>query len=153
MTAQRFSIDTNILVYSIDRDASTRHEQSRTLVDTLAERDCVLTLQALAEFFHAVTRKEKMPVDEAAAMVRDWLALFPVAVADGRTLSEAMRLKSEHGFAFWDALLVQAARTAGVTRLLTEDMQDGRTVGSLRLENPFKPDFGLDLDWHGSANG
>lgn len=146
MTGQRFSIDTNILVYSIDKDAGTRHEQSRTLVDALVDRDCVLTLQALAEFFHAVTRKNKMPVAEAAAMVHDWMELFPVAIADGRTLSQAIQLKNEHDFAFWDAMLVQAARAAGVTRLLTEDMQDGRTLGALRLENPFKEGFDLGLD-------
>jgi len=146
MTGQRFSIDTNILVYSIDKDAGTRHEQSRTLVDALADRDCVLTLQALAEFFHAVTRKNKMPGDEAAAMVHDWMELFPVAIADVRTLSQAIQLRNEHDFAFWDSVLVQAARAAGVTRLLTEDMQDGRTVGALRLENPFKEGFDLGLN-------
>ena len=146
MIGQRFSIDTNILVYSIDKDAGTRHEQSRTMVDALADRDCVLTLQALAEFFHAVTRKNKMPGAEAAAMVHDWIELFPVAIADGRILSQAIQLKNEHDFAFWDAVLVQAARAAGVTRLLTEDMQDGRTVGALRLENPFKEGFDIGLD-------
>ena len=59
MMAQRFSIDTNILIYSIDKDAGTRHEDAQELVDALADEDCVLTLQALAEFFHAVTRKDK----------------------------------------------------------------------------------------------
>jgi len=146
MTGQRFSIDTNILVYSIDKDAGRKHEQTRDLVDALADRDCVLTVQALAEFFHAVTRKDKMPEDEAAAMVHDWMELFPVATADARTLNQAIQLKSEHGFAFWDAMMVQAARAAGVTRLLTEDMQDGRTLGALRLENPFKEGFDLGLD-------
>ena len=146
MTKQRFSVDTNILVYSIDKDAGTRHEQSRTLVDALADRDCVLTLQALAEFFRAVTRKNKMPGADAAAMVNDWMKLWPVAVADGRVLSQAIALKNDHGFGFWDAMLVQTARTAGVTRLLTEDVQDGRMVGRLRLENPFNSDFDLGLD-------
>ena len=146
MNGQRFSIDTNILIYSIDKDAGTRHEQARALVDALADKDCVLTIQALAEFFHAVTRKDKMPADEAAAMVRDWMELFPVAAADGHTLSEAIGLKDKYGFAFWDAMLVQAARAAGVTRLLTEDMQDGRKVGALRLENPFKESFDLGLN-------
>jgi predicted nucleic acid-binding protein len=144
MTGQRFSIDTNILVYSVDKDAGARHEQSRLLVDALADADCVLTVQALAGFFHGVTRKDKMPKDEAAAMVNDWMELFPGAVADGRTLKQAIQLKNEHGFAFWDAMLVQAARSAGVTRFLTEDMQDGRRVGELRLENPFKEGFDLD---------
>jgi predicted nucleic acid-binding protein len=146
MKAQRFSVDTNILIYSIDTDADTRHEQAREVMDALPDADCVLTLQALAEFFHAVTRKNKMPAAEAAAMVHDWMELFPVAAADGRTLTGAIRLKEAGSFAFWDAMLVEAARISGVTRLLTEDMQDGRMVGALRIENPFKEGFDLGLD-------
>jgi predicted nucleic acid-binding protein len=96
MNAQRFSVDTNILIYSIDADAGTRHEQARAVMGALPDADCVLTLQALAEFFHAVTRKDKMPAAEAAAMVHDWMELFPVAVADGRSLTGAIRLK--HSF-------------------------------------------------------
>ena len=145
MTGQRFSVDTNILIYSIDKDAGTRHQQSRIILDALADADCVLTLQALSEFFNAVTRKDKMSRVEAADTVQDWMELFPVAAADGRTLADAMRLRIDHDFAFWDAMLVQAARAAGVTRLLTEDMQDGRVIGAMRLENPFKVGFDLRL--------
>ena len=145
MTGQRFSVDTNILIYSIDKDADARHQQSRIILDALADADCVLTLQALSEFFNAVTRKDKMSRVDAADTVRDWMELFPVAAADGRTLADAMRLRIDHDFAFWDAMLVQAARAAGVTRLLTEDMQDGRVIGAMRLENPFKAGFDLRL--------
>ena len=56
-------------------------------MDKMPDVDCVLTLQALAEFFHAVTRKGKMPTDEAAAMVHDWMELFPVAEQDARRSS------------------------------------------------------------------
>jgi predicted nucleic acid-binding protein len=146
MKAQRFSVDTNILIYSIDTDAGTRHEQARAVMDALPDADCVLTLQALAEFFHAVMRQDKMPAAEAAAIVHDWMELFPVAVADGRTLTGAIRLREAESFAFWDAMLVEAARISGVTRLLSEDMQDGRMVGALRIENPFKEGFDLGLD-------
>ena len=146
MKAQRFSVDTNILIYSIDTDAGTRHEQAQAVMDALPDADCVLTLQALAEFFHAVTRKDKMPAEEAAAMVHDWMELFPVAVADGRTLTGAIHMKEAESFSFWDAMLVEAARTAGVTRLLSEDMQNGRIVGALHIENPFKEGFDLGLD-------
>ena len=109
MKAQRFSVDTNILIYSIDTDAGRRHEQAREIMDALPDADCVLTLQALAEFFHALTRKDKMPAAEAAAMVHDWMELFPVVVADGRTLTGAIRLKEAESFAFRDAMLVEAA--------------------------------------------
>ena len=52
----RFSLDTNILVYAVDRDAGERHDRSRTLLGRAARRDGVLTVQALAEFFHARTQ-------------------------------------------------------------------------------------------------
>ena len=145
MSEMRFSIDTNILIYSIDTDAGLKHDAACSLMDALADKDCVLTLQALAEFFHAVTRKNKMPVEEAAAMVKDWMELFPVVVADGRALRGAMRLKEEASFSFWDAMIVETAKAAGVTRLLTEDLQDGRLLGTLQIENPFKNGFDLEL--------
>ncbi|EGV29646.1 PilT domain-containing protein [Thiorhodococcus drewsii AZ1] len=145
MSETRFSIDTNILIYSIDTDAGLKHDAACRLMDALADKDCVLTLQALAEFFHAVTRKKKMPVEEAAAMAKDWMELFPVVVADGRALRGAMRLKEEASFSFWDAMIVETTRAAGVTRLLTEDLQDGRVLGTLHIENPFKDGFDLDL--------
>jgi predicted nucleic acid-binding protein len=34
-------------------------------------------------------------------------------------------------------LVVEAARRGGATRLLTEDLQAGRRIGELRIENPF----------------
>lgn len=44
----RFSLDTSILVYAVDRDADELHEQSKELIGRAARSDCVLTVQALA---------------------------------------------------------------------------------------------------------
>ena len=79
----RFSLDTNILVYAVDRDAGERHERSRDLLGRAARRDCVLTVQALAEFFHAMTRKNLLEPGRASAFVRDWLDVFHVTSAYG----------------------------------------------------------------------
>ncbi len=38
---------------------------------------------------------------------------------------------------FWDALIIGAALRAGAAELVTEDLQDGREFGSLRVRNPF----------------
>ena len=48
MSAERFTLDTNLLVYAIDRDAGERHQQAVAIVDRAVELDCVLTLQVLA---------------------------------------------------------------------------------------------------------
>ena len=37
----------------------------------------------------------------------------------------------------YDCLIVAAALASGAAVLLTEDLQHGRALGSLKLENPF----------------
>lgn len=51
------TLDTNILVYSIDGAAGPRHEIARQIVSRAALRACCLTLQSVSEFFAVVTRK------------------------------------------------------------------------------------------------
>jgi len=137
MSAERFTLDTNVLVYSIDRDAGARHERAASLVDEAVELDCVLTLQSLGEFFSAVTRKGKMPVRDAADQVRDWQVLFPTIAAKANTLSQAIAAVTDHSLSFWDAMLWATAREAGVKVLLSEDFQHGRDLGGVRFRNPF----------------
>ncbi|MEE4380007.1 MAG: PIN domain-containing protein [Candidatus Competibacteraceae bacterium] len=137
MNANRFTLDTNLLIYAIDRDAGTRHQQAITLVDQAVEQDCVLSMQVLAEFFHAVTRKGKMPLAEASEQVRDWQILFPMVAADGQALLQAMSAVQHHHLPFWDALLWATAKAAGVHVLLSEDFQDGRELEGVRFRNPF----------------
>lgn len=43
----------------------------------------------------------------------------------------------DHGFAFYDALIVAAAVSAGCTILYSEDMQHGRAILGLTICNPF----------------
>ncbi len=136
----RFSLDTNILVYAVDRDGSERHWLSVELVGRAARRDCVLTVQALAEFFHATTRKGLLEPSEAGRFVRDWLEVFEVVSADGAALAEAMAAVDEHRFSFWDAMLWATAKRAGCSVLVSEDMQHGRRFGGVEFVNPFAPD-------------
>jgi predicted nucleic acid-binding protein len=49
----------------------------------------------------------------------------------------ASKLEERHSFSFWDALVVEAARRCGATRLLTEDLQADRRIGGVSIENPF----------------
>ena len=136
----RFSLDTNILVCAVDRDAGERHRRSRELIEQAARCDCVLTLQALAEFFHAPTRKELLDSKRASAVLRSWRNVFEVTVADDFALIDAVDAVEEHRLSFWDAMLWAAARRAGCSAILTEDMQHGRRLGGVVFLNPFAAD-------------
>ena len=142
----RFSLDTNILVYAVDRDADERHERSRILLGRAARCDCVLTVQALAEFFHATTRKSLLPFTSARGFVRDWQEVFHVVLAGPETIVEAMDAVGEHRLSFWDAMLWATARRSGCSAILTEDMQDGRRLGGVELINPFTAEAAARLE-------
>lgn len=138
MSAPRLSFDANLLFYSVDRDAGEKRERAIEIVHRAAlELDCVLTAQALAEFYVAVTRKGKMDPADAAAQVEDWRILFGAAPTTGASLKRAIWAVREHTLSFWDAMLWSAAREAGATVLLSEDLQDGRELGGVRFRNPF----------------
>ena len=83
----RFSLDTTILVYAIDRDADERHHRAKDLIGRAARRDCVLTVQALAEFFpRNDTHEAAQRLPTQAPFVHDWLEVFPVISADDTAL-------------------------------------------------------------------
>ena len=133
----RFTLDTNLLVYSIDSAAGVRHRVAREIVDHAVESECWLTLQALGEFYVAVTRKGITPPVEAASQAADWLELFPTVAASGAAVRVASTLAAAGNASYWDALLVATAAEAGCTVVLTEDMADGSDLGGLRIHNPF----------------
>jgi len=137
MSGEKYTLDTNILIYSIDRQAGKRHQQSIELIEAMLQQDCVLTLQALSEFYNVVTRKGKMPRDDAEAQVSDWMIIFPVVNAEPGVLRRAMKTVSEHQFSFWDAMLLETAVQAGVTRFFSEDMQHDRLWKGMRIQNPY----------------
>jgi predicted nucleic acid-binding protein len=140
MSGDRFTLDTNVLVYAVDSKAGAKRRLCAELVDRAAERECVLTVQALGEFFHAVTRKGLMPRAEAAAQLRDWELLFPVVAADRVALLAAAGEAEVGRFSWWDALLLATADGAGCTIVISEDMAEGSRVGHAQVRHPFSDD-------------
>lgn len=137
MSAERFTLDTNILIYAVDLDAGERHRLALEIVNRSVESACVMTVQALAEFVHAVTRKDLVPLADAIAQARDWLQVFPVVAADARALEAAYAARERGAFGLFDALLLATAHTAGCTLALSEDLHDGARLDGIRVRNPF----------------
>ena len=132
----RITLDTNLLVYAVDTSAKDKHVRAGKLVELALQADCVLTLQALGEFYFAVTRKGKLPLSEAKAQVEAWQELFPVVAAKPSTLNRALAATLAHPIGFWDAMLWATARDAGVTLLLSEDFSGGQTLDGVHIVNP-----------------
>ncbi|MBZ5720365.1 MAG: DNA-binding protein [Acidobacteriia bacterium] len=50
---------------------------------------------------------------------------------------EALRITGKHRLAWYDALIVAAAREGQCATLYSEDLQHGREIEGLRITNPF----------------
>ena len=132
-------VDTNVLVYAEDSDAKDKQRLARDLVLQLWDlRDGVLSVQVLQEFYVTVTRKLKKPlaVGKARDIVDEYLT-WTVVDNTGAILLDAIDLQRHAKLSFWDALVVQAAITAGCDRLYSEDLNAGQRFGAMLVVNPF----------------
>jgi predicted nucleic acid-binding protein len=136
----RFSLDANVLVYAADSRAGQRHTRALHILVAAARRDCVLTLQALGEFFHTAACKRIVPRRDAAEQVRDLLDIFRTVTADGAAFRAALDWAERGTRSFWDGVLIATLASAGCEVLLSEDMQDGARFGGVTVLDPFVGD-------------
>jgi len=147
------SIDTNVLIYSIDSSDAAKQEIADGVVERLiAARGC-MPLQCLSEFYALTTRKRLITPHQAERVVERMLMSLVIVSAEALLMSlvivsaealdvvEAMHLQQQHGMQYFDALLIATARRVGCTLFLTEDMQHGRSFGGITVDNPFRSDF------------
>ena len=139
-----FSLDTNLLIYAIDGQAGIRHQLAKLIIEHAVSSNCCLTLQAVSEFYYAVTREGVLPREEAAAQADDWLRLFVCVAASASSVRTALTDAADGWASYWDALLVATAREAGCAVMLTEDLADGTDFGGVQIHNPFSPTGGLN---------
>ncbi len=137
MTEPTF-VDTNVWVYAVDAADPYKRARAAEAIAPAPGRDLVISTQVLTEFYAVVTRKLAMPVpvEDAEAMVRQ-LAVLPVVAIDSSLVVSAIAGSREWQISIWDALILRAAEVAGCRRLLTEDLADGMTYGSIVVDNPF----------------
>ena len=96
-----------------------------------------MSLQVLQEYFVTVTRKLHVDARIARRKV-ELLVEFDVAAPDLADILAAIDLHRLHGFSFWDALVVRAAKQAGCSVLFSEDLQQQREIDGVRIVNPFR---------------
>lgn len=137
--SDRTFLDTNVLVYAVDETEPDKRDTARRLLSSTGYGEFVLSSQILGEFYTVVTRRLAEPVPEAtAAAIVDQLSLNPVVPLDPALVKAAIQTSRSSQLSYWDGLIVASAAASGCERLLTEDLNDGQLIGSVRVENPFR---------------
>ncbi len=138
-TSVRF-VDTNILLYAVSRDQEEGHKAARAR-GILAERDLALSVQVLQEFYVQATREgrpDPLTHDQATKLVESFLRFTLVDVTRDIMLA-AIAARHRFRISYWDAAILEAARSIGCETVLSEDLSDGQDYAGVRVRNPFNP--------------
>ena len=140
MTEARVSLDTNILIYAVDRSAGERHRIARSLLTRAGGGRGVLTQQVIGEFLNVGRKTAQLDQRLLRRIAAGLCGVFPILPTRRETLFDAFDLAERHVLQFWDAVIVAVCGTNDVTALLTEDMNDGQVVAGVTILNPFRAD-------------
>jgi len=134
----RSFFDTNVLIYADDKADPAKQQRALDLVaEHRRGRTGVVSLQVLQEYFVTVTRKLQVDARVARRKV-ELLAEFDVVIPEVVDILAAIDLHRLHGFSFWDALILRAAKQAGCSVLFSEDMQGEREIDGVQIVNPLR---------------
>jgi len=140
MSAKYF-LDTNIFVYSLDGTMPVKARRAAELIrGGLDTGNGIVSYQVVQEFFNVAFRRFAQPMSGFAAeeyLNTTFRPLLAVHSSPALFVS-ALQVYAHHHLSWYDSLIVAAAQIADCSILYSEDMQHGRRIEDLRIENPFR---------------
>lgn len=134
----RSFFDTNVLIYADDVGQREKQSIATALFEEHRRAHTgVVSMQVLQEYFVTATKKLGLEATAARRKV-ELIAELDIVVPEVEDVLAAIDLHRLHGFSFWDALLVRAAKRSGCRVFLTEDLQHLREVDGIKIVNPFR---------------
>ena len=131
-------LDTNILVYSVDKKNPSKQVLAREIVvDAINGGDYMISAQVLNEFSNVALLKLQMTVAEVGKFVSMFKQMNVVSL-DFKWTERALEIKGRYGIQFFDSLLLAAAEANGCDEIYTEDLSDGQVYCGIKAVNPFK---------------
>src|SRR5262245_7969737 len=135
------AIDTNVLLYSVDRHEPAKQLKAQQLLQRLrsASEPTFLLWQVLGELGQQLRRwrdQGKLTPAEFGLHIQTFRHLFSVALPTPIVFDFALDLASQFSLAHWDSMILGACKAAGIATLYTEDMGAPRTIDGIHLINP-----------------
>lgn len=136
------AFDTNILLYSVDRNEPAKQHKAQELLRQLHldTEPTVLLWQVLGETAQQLRRwceQGRLTPAEFQQHLQAFRHLFPLALPAAEAFDAALRLAESFSLSHWDSMILGACKAAGVTKLYTEDMGAPRDIDGIQLVNPF----------------
>ena len=145
-------IDTNLLVYAFDQNDPVRQDRAVKLLREIELRGIGrLSVQALAEFYSASTRRLRPPLtpNEAFDHIEHLARAFLILDLTPHVVLEAARGARDHQLNYWDAQVWAIARLNQIAVVLSEDFSAGTSLEGVRFVDPLAAEFDLSAWDHG----
>jgi predicted nucleic acid-binding protein len=131
-------IDTNVLVYQLDKSDLGKRNTCRGIVrDLVSRNDAVISTQVLQEFYVVCTTKLKLKPVFAKGLIHGFENMEIITIGPD-LIKEAIDASVQNDISFWDSLIIVSAEAAHCKYLYTEDLNDGQIIRNVRIQNPFK---------------
>ena len=138
--SDRYFLDTNIFVYSLDPVDPRKARIAEELVTRgVGSRLGVISYQVVQEFMNVSLRQFQVTMTVTELELYFFKVLLPMMTIPSSSglFLEALRLKTTDQIAWYDSLIIAAALQGDCEVLYSEDMQHGRRFGDLVIQNPF----------------
>lgn len=136
-------VDTNILIYRFDARSPEKQRVASKLLRSGAAHDQLrIPHQALIEFVSVVTRSRSGSAPLLEPAVARWeaeelLTQFTVLFPNEHLFRTALRGAAAYQLSWFDAHMWAYAEHYGLDEIISEDFENGRLYGSVRVRNPF----------------
>jgi predicted nucleic acid-binding protein len=131
-------LDTNILVYQMDKKSPIKREKCRSLIRKAADDgDAVISTQVLQEFYVVSTNKLHIAPVVSKSIIHTFENMEIVTIGK-ELINEAIDASLQYKLSFWDALILVAAESARCEILYSEDFSHGQIMRNVKLLNPLK---------------
>lgn len=133
-------VDTNILLYAVST-APAENAKSELALSLLESEDLAVSVQVLQEFYVQATRagkRDRLSHEQAALLIESFLR-FAVQETTIRLVQAALAAAERYRVSYWDAAIIEAARTQGCEIVLSEDLGHGQDYDGVRVIDPFRP--------------
>ena len=134
------AVDTNVLLYSVDRAEPTKQRRAQETLLRLAGEPTVLLWQVLGESAQQLRRWRelgRLTPAEFAQHITAFKHLFPLVAPTAEAFDRALSLADRFSLSHRDSMILGACQVASVATLYTEDIGAPRKIDGIELINPF----------------
>jgi len=132
-----YFLDTNILIYAFDKQDSRKEKIAHELMRP--DRDWSISWQVVQEFTSYALHKLKPTLDSSVLEAVLELVLLPrcTVYPSSEIFLKSLKIHQQTQYRIYDSLIVASALASKAPILYSEDLQDGRKIENLTIQNPF----------------